>query len=237
MCLTHAQVISFIPWPPNPGAPSPPAVRRPRLRSGNSAPSSQGAPRHLNPHRLGGSHCPVNSGSSQTPGLTPHPGVGGKAPSLFSVPEFWGPAGRRTSSPCSFAPFAPSLQQPESLLDSTADAAGDVRTPSTALPAGGRLRQRSHAGSRARASLRGKETVTLKSCAPFRENLSPVHLGRQRGLLGPGGRVSRRSGGTLYAGAAHPCSCRRPVRRSPPAAAAAAAAGSRSPGCGGGKRH
>lgn len=40
----------------------------------------------------------------------------------------------------------------------------------------------------------------MKSCAPFRENFSPVHLGRRRGLLGPGGRDSRRSEGDALRG-------------------------------------
>lgn len=142
-------------------------------------------------------------------------------------------------------PHSLSLQQPKSLLNSTADAAGGCPEPPAHIAPGRTPRQGSpqprgvqpQPGSwlagRPRRQPRsgGKETVTLKSWTPFSKNFSPTHLARQLGAPGagrPGSRCAARE--TLCAGAAHPSSCRRPVRRSPRAVAAAATAGLRSPG-------
>lgn len=116
---------------------------------------------------------------------------------------------------CSLAPFTLSGQERESLLNSTADAVGDVGSLGhTHTHPVGRQRQRSpsaEARNRSIASGRpetfsgGKETVTLKSWIPSSKNFSPVHLERQLGTpeaRRPGSRCAAEE--TLGTGACAP---------------------------------
>lgn len=146
---------------------------------------------------------------------------------------------------CPFAPFTLSLQQPESLLKSTADAAGGCRGPQHTPPRGvgeteaaqppaqrGQPQHRSRLARRpGRASLWRAGDGYLEELGSLLQELQSRTLGEAAGSPGarkPGSR--RAEAETLWEGAAHPSSCRRPVRRSPQAVAAAAASGLRSPG-------
>ena len=117
--------------------------------------------------------------------------------------------------------------------------------PSTHLPGGwgeteaaqppaqrGQPQHRSRlAGRPGRASLWRAGDGYLEELGSLLQELQSRTLGEAAGSPGarrPGSR--RAEGETLWEGAAHPSSCRRPVRRSPRAVAAAAASGLRSPG-------